>query len=144
MKQKTQMRGKVTIIKNGDEVKQIDNLIVNTGLASMSGLLLSDISETAYDYIAIGVGTTAAGATDTTLETESMREAGTGTQTTSTVTNDTAHLESTFAIGSTLAITEAGILNAASTGTLLNRAVFAAVDVVDGDSLVIKWDIEFS
>lgn len=138
------MLGKVTIIKNGEKVKEIKNLIVNTGLASMSALLLADISETAYDYIAIGTGTTAAAAGDTALGTEQMREAGTGTQVTTTVTNDTAHLESTFNITSTLAITEAGMFNAASSGTMLNRQVFSAVNVVDGDTLVVKWDVGFS
>ena len=144
MKQQVKMKGRFTILKNGVVVRQVENLITNAGFAAMSGLLLVDISETAFDYIAIGTGTTAANVADTTLETESMREAGTGTQTTTTVTNDTAHLESTFNITSTLAITESGILNAASSGIMLNRTVFSAVNVINGDTIVIKWDITFS
>lgn len=144
MKQQVKMKGRFTILKNGVVVRQVENLITNAGFAAMSGLLLVDISETAFDYIAIGTGTTAANVADTTLETESMREAGTGTQTTTTVTNDTAHLESTFNIVSTLAITEAGMLNAASVGDLLNRQTFTAVNVINGDTLVIKYDVAFS
>lgn len=143
-KENTKLNGKLVIIKNDEVVKEMHNLIVNAGLAEMSGLLLTDVGGTAFDYIAIGVGTTAADAADTTLETESMREAGTGTQTTTTVTDDTAHLEASFSIGSTLAITEAGILNAASVGTLLNRQTFTAINVVDGDTITIKWDVAFS
>lgn len=144
MEQNIKATGKFTIEKNGVVVREVENLITNAGFAAMSGLLLSDISETAFDYIAIGTGTTAAAVTDTTLETESMRVAGTGTQATTTVTNDTAHLECTFAITSTLAITEAGMLNAASSGDLLNRQTFTAVNVVSGDNLVIKYDVAFS
>ena len=128
MESKLKLKGNVTIIVNDKVVKKIQNLIVNGGLAEMSGLLLSDIGGTAFDYIAIGIGTTGATVTDTTLETESMRVAGTGTQTTTIVTDDTAHLESTFNIVSTLAITESGILNAASSGTMLNRTTFTAIN----------------
>ncbi len=142
--EKINIIGKITIIKNGEIVLKIKNLITSAGLAEMSGLLLTDIGGNAFDYIAIGTGTTAAAISDTTLETEQMRVAGTGTQLTTTTTNDTAHLESTFNIVSTLAITEAGILNAGALGTLLNRQIFAAINVVNGDVLVIKWDISFS
>ncbi len=141
---KQKMIGMVTIVKNGIIVKKLHNTIVTTGKGSMSGLLLSDIGGTAFDYIAIGTGTTGVVAGDTTLETESMRVAGTGTQTTTTTTNDTAHLESTFSIVSTLAITESGMLNASSSGTLLNRTTFSAINVENGDELVIKWDIQFT
>lgn len=141
---KIKLRGKLTIIKNGETVTTVENLITNVGFAEMSGLLLTDIGGTAFDYIAIGIGTTAAAVTDTTLETESMRVSGTGTQTTTSVTNDTAHLECTFNITSTLAITEAGMLNAASSGDLLNHQIFSAVNVVNTDTLIIKWDVGFS
>jgi len=142
-KEKIKINGRFTIIKNGEVVREINNLITNAGFGAMSGLVLNDITETAFDYIAIGTGTTAAAVTNTTLEAESMRVAGTGTQTTTTVTNDTAHLESTFNITSTLAITEAGMLNAATLGTLFNRGIFTAVNVVNGDTLVVKYDVTF-
>ncbi len=141
---KQKMIGMVTIIKNGEVVKKIHNTIVTTGKSAMSGLLLSDVSETAFDYIAIGTGTTSVAAGNTALETESMRVAGTGTQTTTTTTNDTAHLESTFNITSTLAITESGMLNASTSGTLLNRTTFSAINVENGDELIIKWSIQFT
>jgi len=142
--EKTQMKGRFTILKNGKVVREVNNLITNAGFEAMSGLLLTDIGGTAFDYIAIGTGTTAAAVTDTALESEVMRVAGTGTQTTTTVTNDTAHLECEFAITSNMSITEAGMLNAASGGTLLNRQTFTAIDVVDGDTLIIKYNVTFS
>ena len=146
LKERLGMKGRITIIKNGEVVVKQNNLIVNTGLAEMAGLLLTDTSGsvTTYDYIGIGTGTTTATATDTTLETESMREQGTGTRTTTTVTNDTAHLEATFNITSTLAITESGMFNAASSGVMLNRTTFSAVNLNNGDVVVVKWDISFA
>lgn len=131
------------------EERDIDNTIVNAGLAEVSGLILTDVGGTAFDYIAIGTGTTAANATDTTLETEittngGQRAAGTGTQTTTTVTNDTAQLVVTFSLTGTFAVTECGVLNAASTGDLLARQVFSALNVVSGDSLQFTWKFAFS
>lgn len=131
------------------EKRTIRNKIVNAGLAAIAGLLLSDVSVDDFDYIAVGTGTDAAAAGDTTLGTEITdsgleRAAGTGTRETTTVANDTAQLTKTFTVTGTKAVTEAGILNAAAAGTLLARQVFSAINVVSGDSLAISWRIVFS
>lgn len=131
------------------EKRTIRNKIVNAGLAAIAGLLLSDVSVDDFDYIAVGTGTDAAAAGDTTLGTEITdsgleRAAGTGTRETTTVANDTAQLTKTFTVTGTKAVTEAGILNAAAAGTLLARQVFSAINVVSGDSLAINWQIVFS
>jgi len=39
-------------------------------------------------------------------------------------------------------VTESGVLNDASTGTLLARQVFSAINVASGDSLQITWKID--
>lgn len=131
--------------------KDIDNTVTNAGLAEVASLILTDDpgTATAFDYIAIGTGTTAADATDTTLETEittggGSRAAGTGTLSTTTVTDDTAELEVTFSFTSSFAVTESGVFNAASAGTMLARQVFSAINVANGDSLTITWKITFS
>jgi len=131
------------------EKRTIRNKIVNAGLAAIAGLLLSDVSVDDFDYIAVGTGTDAAAAGDTTLDTEITdsgleRAAGTGTRETTTVTNDTAQLTKTFTVTGTKAVTEAGVFNAAAAGTLLARQVFSAINVVSGDSLQINWQIVFS
>ena len=123
---------------------QVENVITKAGIAAAAALLLADVAEDAFDYIAIGTGTTAASSSDTTMETETHREAAAGSRTTDTITNDTAHLEHTFSgYSGTESITEAGALNAASGGDLLNRQVFTAknVDWDAGDTLTIKIDI---
>lgn len=130
--------------------RQIDkNLVVTAGKAHVAGLLLVDVGGTAFDYIAIGTGTTAAAAGDTALGTEittngGQRAAGTGTRVTTTVTNDTAQLVLTYSFTGSFAVTESGIFNASSAGTMLCRQVFSAINVVNGDSLQVTWKIAVS
>jgi hypothetical protein len=123
------------------------NLITNAGRALISGLINGSGTPAAATYVAVGTGTNAAAAGDTTLQTESAsaglsRAVGTASLVTTTVTNDTAQVTKTFTVTGTVAVTEAGLLNAASSGTLLARQVFSAINVVNGDSLAITWKIQ--
>ena len=142
------LSGSIEIVhkRNGEiiETRNIRNTIVTVGKAEMAGLLVNTGSSVAFDNIAIGTGTTGVTAGDTTLETESMRETGVASRVTTAVTNDTAQLVSTFAITSTLAITESGMFNDATTGEMLNRTTFSAINLVNGDSLEYTWKIQFS
>ncbi len=126
---------------------KMSNLITNAGMAGVASRINGDGSEAIFNYIAIGTGTTAAAATDTALETEittggGARAAATVSRTTTDVTNDTARAVHTFNFTSSFAVTEAGVLNAASSGVLLNRQVFSAVNVVNGDSLQVTVDVD--
>ena len=125
----------------------VSNLITNTGFAGVASRINGAGSEAAFTYIAVGTGTTAANVSDTTLETETAasglsRAAGTASRVTTDVTNDTAQLLKTFTVTGTVAVTESGVLNAAAAGVLLNRQVFSAVNVINGDSLQVthKFD----
>lgn len=124
----------------------IRNLITSAGKAGVASRINGDGAEAAFTYIAVGTGTTAANAADTTLQTETAasglsRAAGTASRVTTTVANDTAQLVKTFSVTGTVAVTESGVLNAASNGVLLARQVFSAINVVNGDSLQITWKI---
>lgn len=126
---------------------KVANLVTNTGRAGVASRINGAGSEAAFTYIAIGTGTTAAAVGDTTLQTEittggGARAAATASRVTTDTTNDTARLVLTYTFTSTFAVTEAGALNAASAGTLLNRQVFSAVNVVSGDSLQVTIDID--
>lgn len=126
------------------EERNIANLVVNAGLAGIASRINGAGAEALFDYIALGTGTTAAAAGDTALETEittggAARAQATASRSTTTVTNDTAELQETFNITSSFAITESGVLNAASGGTLLARQVFSAINVAANDSLAITW-----
>jgi hypothetical protein len=125
----------------------ISNLVTNAGMAGVASRVNGNGAEAAFTYIAIGTGTTAAAATDTTLQTEittngGQRAAATASRTTTDVTNDTATLVNTFTFTGSFAITESGVLNAASAGTMLARQVFSAINVVSGDSLQITWNFD--
>lgn len=119
------------------------NLVVNAGKDLVIDRLQGVNGPPAVcDFMAVGTGTTAAAAGDTTLQTEiGTRVQGTLSQPTST----TDRLVSTFAAGNaTGAITETGRLNASSAGTLLGRIVFSAVNKAAGDSLQVTYDITVS
>ncbi len=86
--------------------------------------------------MAVGTGATAAAAGDTTLQTELVRVALTSkTRSTNVLT-----LVGDYAAGvGTGALTEAGVLNAASVGDLFSRSVFAVINKAALDTLKITW-----
>ncbi len=125
------------------------NLVTNAGKAGVASRINGAGSEAAFTYIAVGTGTTAAAAGNTTLETETTdsglaRANATASRVTTSQTNDTAQLQYTFSVTGTKAITESGVLNASSSGVLLCRQVFSAINVVNGDSLQITWKVQAS
>lgn len=129
-----------------DSVKYGRNKIVNAGLALAAGLLNGSGSPTTPTYIAVGTGVVAVAAADTALGTETAasglsRAAATVSLVTTTVTNDTAQWLKSFSVTGTVAVTESGVLNAASVGTLLCRQTFSAINVVSGDTLQITWKV---
>lgn len=127
----------------------VHNLITSAGKAAIASRINGSGSEAVFTYLAVGVGATAASVSDTTLQTEITdsglaRVNATASRVTTSVTNDTARLVTTFTVTGTKAVTEAGILNAASAGTLLSRQVFTAVNVANGDSLQLTYSVQAS
>lgn len=136
---------KITVTAPDGSVKQeqeVKNLVVTTGLGFIASRM-KDATATAMSHMAIGTGSTAAALGNTGLGTESARVALTST----TVTANQVAYVATFAAGTpaTLtAITEAGLFNAASAGTMLCRTVFAAVNKDVNDTLSITWTVTIS
>jgi osmotically-inducible protein OsmY len=125
------------------------NLVTNAGKAGAASRLNGAGAEPAFTYIAMGTGTTAPAAGDTTLQTELSgsglaRANASASRVTTSVTNDTAQLQNTFNVTGTVAVTESGILNASSGGVLLCRQTFSAINVVNGDSLQVTWKVQVS
>ena len=123
------------------------NLVTNVGFAGAASRINGADAEAAFTYLAVGIGTTGAAVGDTTLESEIVdsgleRAAGSASRVTTTETDDTAQLVKTWTVTGSKAVTEAGVLNAASTGTLLARQVFSAINVVSGDSLQLTYKIK--
>ena len=144
-KEETKATGKLTVeIKdkhgNVKETREATNLVVSAGLDFIASRM-KDATATAMSHMAIGTGSTAAASGNTTLGTESARQALTST----TVNNNAVSYVASFAAGTgTGAITEAGILNASSGGTLLCRTVFSVVNKGASDSMTITWTITIS
>ena len=130
---------KITVTKPDGNVHEtvVPNIVVTDGKEYIASRM-KDASATAMSHMAIGTGTTAAAAGDAALETEAGRVALTST----TVTSNAVAYVATFAAGTgTGAITEAGILNASSSGTLLCRTVFSVINKGAADTLGITWTV---
>ena len=141
----SQATGKLTVeIKNDKgiviETREVKNLVVDNGLDFIASRM-KDATATAMSHMAIGTGTTAAAAADSALGSEAARNALTSTTVTS---NAVAYVASCAAGEGTGAITEAGILNAGSSGTLLCRTVFSVVNKGASDSMTITWTVTIS
>ena len=134
---------KLTLTRPDGHVKHeviIPNLVVTTGKNFIASRM-KDASATAMTHMAIGTGSTAAAASDTALGSEAGRAALTST---TVSTNNVAYV-ATFAAGTgTGAITEAGLFNASSSGTLLCRTVFSVINKASADTLGITWTVTVS
>lgn len=140
LKAKGDVRIDLTKADGSVETTEIKNLVVTTGLGYIVSRM-KDTAATAMSHMALGSGTTAAAAGDTALGTELGRSALTST----IVFGATITYVASFGAGSaTGAVTEAGILNAASSGTLLCRTVFPVVNKQAGDSMTVTWIVTVS
>jgi len=122
------------------------NLVVNTGLAFLTSRAVGT-AQGVMSHMAVGTGSAAAAGTQAVLTTESARVAlGTPTTITTSVTNDTIQYSAIFSAGTgTGTLTEAGIFNAASAGTMLARTVFASsIGKAALDTLTITWTIKLA
>lgn len=86
-----------------------------------------------------GVGTTAAAIGDTDIETTDgeSRVSGTQVESTSVIYESVG----TITYTTTKAITEHGLFNASTSVTLMDRHVFAAINVVNTDSIQFTYDL---
>ena len=133
------MKGRLQVSINGEVVRDIDNLVVTAGKNYVADRMKNNSS--VMSHMAIGSGTTAAAAGNTALGTELGRVA----LTSSTVSNAVVTYVASFAAGTgTGAVTEAGILTAASNGTMLCRTVFSVVNKGSADSMTITWTVTVS
>jgi hypothetical protein len=121
---------------------EVPNLVTTAGKSHIAAKIAATTnSPVAMTHMAIGTGSTAAAVGDTTLGTEGGRV----TLTNAVVSTNTVTYTATFPAGTgTGAVTEAGVLNASSGGTLLCRTVFPVVNKAAGDSIAITWVVTVS
>lgn len=117
-----------TILTHDDgrvEVFEQHNMIVNSGFNFIISSMINSGNNrpSPMGYIALGTGDTAAAATQTSLVNETYRAAGTWQW---SAGSKTFTITASWAKGAVLGtITEAGVFNSSSGGTMLDRLVFS-------------------
>ncbi len=124
-------------------VRRKDNLIVDAGFDFIADAIgKASGRPAALRQIAVGAGTAAAVAGDTTLGAEIARKPAAYAHAAGT---RVFSFEATFDPGeATGAITEAGVFNAANAGIMLDRMVFAVINKGTDDTLTQKFTFTMS
>lgn len=135
--------GQLVITVRGEDGKvkderKVSNLVVTTGRNFIASRM-ANTSPSGMSHMGVGSGVTAPALGDTALESQlGSRVSLTSSTTDANVTTYTA----TFAPGEgSGAVTEAGIFNAATAGTMLCRTTFDVVNKGAGDTLAISWSV---
>ena len=134
--------GKVHVTVTNEHGEIVEQLAANTVMTvgkNFTASRMVGVASNVMSHMALGSGS--ANPTDpaqTALGAELGRVALGGSSATTNVVTYTA----TFGVGvGTGAVTEAGILNASSAGTLLCRVVFAVVNKGANDTIAITWTV---
>lgn len=113
------------------------NLVVTVGKEWIASRMVGTAANT-MGYMAVGTDSTAPAAGNTTLGAEVARVAVTS----QTASTNTVTYVATFGAGTgTGALTEAGLFNANSAGTMLSRTTYSVINKGSGDEMTITWVI---
>lgn len=142
--EKLKVRGDLRVVLTGPDGQVKDdrdlrNLVVDTGL-NFIVKRMKDATADVMSHMSLGTGTTAAAAADTTLQTEIAGSRVTLTST-SVTANQITYIASFAAGVGTGAVTESGIFNNGTGGTMLCRTVFPVVNKQAGDSMTVTWTV---
>lgn len=119
--------------------REIKNLVVTVGKEFIAARMVGTPSE--MSHMAIGSGSTAAAAGDTALGSELGRVALSSDSASGVVVTYGASFPPGTGTGG---VTEAGVFNAGTAGTMLCRTTFAIVNKGADDGLTITWNITVS
>jgi hypothetical protein len=117
------------------------NLVVTAGTQFIASRL-EGVSSAVMSHMAVGSGITAAQAAD--IDVESILGVREALDTTTVVSNTVQYVCGFEAGEGTGAVTEAGLFNASSGGTMLCRTTFPVVNKQADDVLTITWTITIS
>lgn len=113
------------------------NLVVTVGKDWIASRMVGTAANT-MGYMAVGTDSTSPAAGNTTLGAEVARVAVTS----ATASTNTVTYVATFPAGTgTGALTEAGIFNANTAGTMLSRTTYSVINKGSGDEMTITWVI---
>jgi len=118
--------------------------ITTAGITESTYLWGNESTPVEFAYIAFGTGTTAAAAGDTTLESESDREAAETTVMSTLVKDDTIRYSYEFTIATAETISEVGVFNAATAGDMLAHSILDESDritVTVGQKVLVEMDV---
>jgi hypothetical protein len=137
------LKGRVGIVlkdKDGNvkETREIDNLVVNAGLSFIASRM-GGTSASVMSHMALGSSTTAAAAGQTDLL--SILGSREVLDSTTVNSNQILYVASFEAGDATGGITEAGLFNASTGGTMLCRTVFSVVNKAADDTMSVTWTI---
>jgi len=122
---------------NVKETRDVKNLVVASGKNYIANRMTSN-ANVIMSHMAIGSGNTAPTTSDTALGSEITRVALDST----TLTGNTVTYVTTYGAGvGTGSITEAGIFNDPTAGTMLCRTRFDVVNKSNTDIIVITWNV---
>jgi hypothetical protein len=144
-----ELTGALQISLNNEVVHQCDNLVVTAGKEWVAGRFKNTLGGFTIPgemtHMALGSGSAAAAAANTTLGTELASSRIALTNAGGTVSNATVQYDATWTSShGVYAIEEAGIFDAASGGTMLARTVFAIINKGTDDTVTISWTITVS
>ena len=140
------LSGQLNIVVKGKDGKVKEertekNLVVSAGLTFIASRM-KDTTAGAMSHMGLGSGTTTEAASQTDLTTLlGSREA---LDSTTASSNTIVYVASFEAGDATGAVTEAGIFNAASSGSMLCRTKFNVVNKAADDTMNVTWTITLS
>jgi hypothetical protein len=120
-----------------------ENTVCTNGKEALARYLHSASTSGAnpFKYIAVGTGTGAESAADTTLGTEIARHTGTASYSSGAIYSVTATFATNSAAG---AITEYGLFTSNSVGTMFSRDVESVINVSATDTLTVTYQLTLS
>ncbi len=121
------------------------NSVMNAGRAQIASLI-GDATAVPFTYMELGTSNTAVAVTQTALQaaitTSGLaRAAATISRIQTNVANDTYKAVYTWTASGSQTVEEIGIFNAASTGTILSRALTGSKSLVSGDQLMATYTL---
>jgi hypothetical protein len=130
--------------RNGMVVKNFGvigrRMVTTAGVTALAATFTNTVEPETFNYHDAGTGTTAESAAHTALVTPWGGARVAGTQTNPGSTNVYRSV-ATITFTGNFAITEHGLFGASSGGTMLDRTLFAAINVENGSSIAFTWEL---
>ena len=140
------MTGKLDIViydadGNIKEQREVPNIVTTAGKTFIASRMAGTASAV-MGWMEVGTSSTAAAVGDTALLLPVASSRTALSVSGGTPSSNTVQYACTFPAGTgTGALTEAGIFNAASSGTMLCRTVFSVINKGASDSMTITWTV---